>query len=82
MCIIVASPLFSDVKFEQSVYPFRISIYETYNPGTVVRIWAKNDSSKTKMWWLLYEGEPCNVGHVPNIFSPVISTICFKTRSV
>lgn len=70
----------SDVAFEQSVYPFRVSIYETYNPGSVVRIWAKNDSSHKRKWALLWEGEPTMVGHVPRIFSPVIYTVNFKTR--
>lgn len=82
----ITSDDYIDVAFEQSVYPFRVSIYETYNPGTVVRIWAKNSSvvpiattAKTRMWSLLYEGEALKVGHVPRIFSPVIKTIGFKT---
>ncbi len=31
---------FVDIKFDHRVYPFRIHIYETYNPGGVVAIWA------------------------------------------
>lgn len=78
----ITSDDYIDVAFEQSVYPFRVSIYETYNPGTVVRIWAKNDNQKIVRWFLLYEGEALNVGHVPRIFSPVITTVSFKTRLV
>jgi F-box/leucine-rich repeat protein 4 len=31
---------FIDIKFAHLVFPFRIHIYETYNPGGVVAIWA------------------------------------------
>lgn len=72
--------MFSDISFEESVYPFRISVYETYNPGAVVRIWAKNDLGCKKKWELLWEGEPTKVEHIPRIFSPVIRIINFKTR--
>ncbi|KAK6618314.1 hypothetical protein RUM44_002766 [Polyplax serrata] len=70
---------FVDISFEESVYPFRISVYETYNPGAVVRIWAKNDLGCKKKWELLWEGEPTKVEHIPRIFSPVIRIINFKT---
>ncbi|KAL0268823.1 UNVERIFIED_CONTAM: hypothetical protein PYX00_010636 [Menopon gallinae] len=75
----IASNDYVDVAFEQKVYPFTVSIYETYNPGSVVRIWAKNDASVKKKWTLLWEGEPVNVGHVPRMFSPPIKIINFKT---
>ena len=29
-----------DILFEQPVYPWSIAIYETYNPGALVRILA------------------------------------------
>ena len=31
---------FIDTKFEHAVYPFRIHVYETYNPGGLVGVWA------------------------------------------
>ncbi|KAK6617865.1 hypothetical protein RUM43_014094 [Polyplax serrata] len=75
----ISSNDFVDISFEESVYPFRISVYETYNPGAVVRIWAKNDLGCKKKWELLWEGEPTKVEHIPRIFSPVIRIINFKT---
>lgn len=74
------SDSFTDISFEESVYPFRVSIYETYNPGAVVRIWAKNELSSKKKWALLWEGEPIKLKHIPRIFSPIIKIINFKTK--
>ena len=31
---------FSELKFAEAVYPTKVDIYETYNPGSVVRILA------------------------------------------
>jgi F-box/leucine-rich repeat protein 4 len=66
-----------DLLFEEAVYPFRVSVYETYNPGSVVRIWAADHQNR---WRLLWEGEPQNVEHNPRIFSPVIETINSPTK--
>lgn len=68
-----------DVTFDEAVFPFQVSVYETYNPGSVVRIWAGSLTGKKK-WELLWEGESQTVGHKPRIFSPVIRTIDFPTR--
>lgn len=68
--------LVADLQFEEAVYPFRVSVYETYNPGSVVRIWA--GVKHQEHWWLwklLWEGEPQHLGHSPRVFSPVIQTI-------
>jgi F-box/leucine-rich repeat protein 4 len=69
--------LFLDLLFEEAVYPFRVSVYETYNPGSVVRIWAVDHQNR---WRLLWEGEPQLVGHTPRVFSPVIQTIDSPTK--
>ena len=49
---------FIDIKYEHSVYPIRIHIYETYNPGGVTAIWAgiplSNPDSylrNLQSWW-------------------------------
>lgn len=43
------------VKFEQAVIATRIIIYETYNPGAVVRIWGGKGRG---FWTLLWQGAP------------------------
>ncbi|PNF13730.1 F-box/LRR-repeat protein 4 [Cryptotermes secundus] len=73
----IISQDFIDLLFEEAVYPFRVSVYETYNPGSVVRIWAADHENH---WRLLWEGEPQKVDHTPMIFSPVIETINSPTR--
>ena len=67
----------TDLQFEEMVYPFRVSVYETYNPGSVVRIWA---ATVLNEWNLLWEGESQKVGHIPRVFSPVIRTIDKPTK--
>lgn len=70
----------ADLKFEQAVYPYGVSIYETYNPGSVVRIWARIEvGPQDYRWELLWEGESQVVGHTPRIFSPQIRTINERT---
>lgn len=65
-----------DVTFEQKVYPTKVSIYETYNPGSVVRISAGDGAG---LWKTLWEGKPQVVGPSPRIFSPEIAPIDFMT---
>jgi hypothetical protein len=43
---------FIDITFEHKVYPKAITLFEVYNPGSLVRIWAKDSNGK---WHLLYE---------------------------
>ncbi|XP_022813813.1 F-box/LRR-repeat protein 4 isoform X2 [Spodoptera litura] len=64
------------VSFEKAVYPLEVSIFETYNPGALVRIWALGPTA----WMLLWEGEPEYVGDTPRIFSPPIRQINVPTR--
>ncbi|KAF6209124.1 hypothetical protein GE061_014867 [Apolygus lucorum] len=73
----IQSQDYIDVSFEQKVYPEQVTLYETYNPGSVVRIWAGDGSGK---WKLLWEGEPQLVGHGSRKFSPVINQIDFMTN--
>ncbi|CAH1404831.1 unnamed protein product [Nezara viridula] len=72
----IVSQDYIDVTFEQKVYPTKVSIYETYNPGSVVRISAGDGLG---MWKTLWEGEPQCVGPSPRIFSPEIASIEFMT---
>ncbi|XP_045447998.1 F-box/LRR-repeat protein 4 [Melitaea cinxia] len=67
---------FVEVSFERAVYPLEVAVFETFNPGALVRIWALGPTS----WVLLWEGEPENVGDTPRIFSPPIREVNFPTR--
>lgn len=53
-------------------------MFETYNPGALVRIWALGPT----MWYLLWEGEPEYVGDRPRIFNPPIRQVNVVTRYV
>ncbi|OXU26929.1 hypothetical protein TSAR_005576 [Trichomalopsis sarcophagae] len=66
-----------DLEYHKEVYPVRVSIYETYNPGSVVAIWARDD---TGQWLLLWDGPPQVVPHKPRIFSPPLQLCNFKTK--
>lgn len=67
----------TDLEYHKEVFPIRISIYETYNPGSVVAIWARDE---TGQWFQLWSGPPQIVPHKPRIFSPPLQLCNFKTR--
>ena len=69
--------LLADIEYHQEVYPIRVSIYETYNPGSVIRIWARNSNNQ---WCQLWSGPPQRVPHKPRIFSPPLQLCSFKTK--
>ncbi|XP_049860890.1 F-box/LRR-repeat protein 4 isoform X1 [Schistocerca gregaria] len=73
----ITSQDYIDLEFEQAVYPVEVKVYETYNPGSLVRIWAADSN---EAWTLLWEGLPQRVGPVARIFSPRIRSISFPTR--
>ncbi|XP_038209936.1 F-box/LRR-repeat protein 4 [Zerene cesonia] len=72
----IPSQDYVEVSFERSVYPLEVAVFETYNPGALVRIWAYGPTS----WILLWEGEPEYAGDTPRIFSPPIRQINYPTR--
>jgi F-box/leucine-rich repeat protein 4 len=39
----------SELSYEESVYPIAVQIYETYNPGAVVRIMACESEAGTSV---------------------------------
>lgn len=65
--------------FVHKVIPLTVNIYETYHPGSVVRIWASDGEDK---WSLLWEGNPQIRDHSAYIFSPTINRIDFYTKYV
>ncbi|RZF47617.1 hypothetical protein LSTR_LSTR014401, partial [Laodelphax striatellus] len=75
----IVSQDYIDLRFEQAVFPVTISIYETFNPGSVVRIWAGLEAGK---WELLWEGESKPYGHTARIFSPPLKLINEATNLI
>ncbi|XP_053971884.1 F-box/LRR-repeat protein 4 [Hylaeus volcanicus] len=75
----IISQDYIDLEYYQEVYPIRVSIYETYNPGSVVGIWAQNSEGK---WFQLWSGFPQIVPHKPRIFSPRLQLCNFKTKMI
>ncbi|XP_065203649.1 F-box/LRR-repeat protein 4 [Planococcus citri] len=73
----IRSQDYIDITFEHKVRPLSVNIYETYHPGSVVRIWASDGANK---WSLLWEGKPQIREHSPNIFSPDINRISYHTN--
>lgn len=69
---------FITVKFEQFVLPKTIKIYETYNPGSIVRILAYCPA--THSWKILYESPPVVVEKKERRFCPEIREIDTPTR--
>ena len=67
----------TDLLYHEEVYPIRVSIYETYNPGSVVSILVKSEQGH---WQRLWNGPPQIVPHKPRIFSPPLEQCKFKTK--
>lgn len=66
------------LKFENYVLPKSLKIYETYNPGAIVRILAY--SVVVKRWFLLWQALPAPVEKKSREFCPKIVEIKFPTR--
>jgi F-box/leucine-rich repeat protein 4 len=66
------------IQFEHFILPREIKIYETYNPGAVVRILAYlwND----KRWEVLFEEQPTLVEKKSREFCPKLKKIDAMTR--
>ncbi|KAK7083009.1 F-box and leucine-rich repeat protein 4 [Halocaridina rubra] len=62
---------FIDLRYESPVYPIRVDFYETYNAGSVVRVWG---SLEGRDWMLLWSGDPqLGLKAAARIFSPPIT---------
>ncbi|XP_071628016.1 F-box/LRR-repeat protein 4-like [Temnothorax longispinosus] len=84
-----------DIEFHEAVYPFRVSIYEVYNPGYVTNIWARDEQwylnditlikkkQRKNQWFLLWSGPPQNaVPLTSRIFSPPLKFCDFKIKEL
>ncbi|XP_071573704.1 F-box/LRR-repeat protein 4-like [Temnothorax nylanderi] len=67
-----------DIKFHEAVYPIRVSIYEIYNPGSVIQILAQDSNNQ---WFKLWDESSQIVPPTSRLFSPPLSHPCnFKTK--
>ena len=86
---------FIDTKFEHAVYPFRIHVYETYNPGGLVGVWAgfcrgswrrfyscNTKDCQRKNISRLWGGQGEGQPNQPRQFSPPIQPTDFPTRQI
>ena len=72
--------MFTDLKFDTEIYPIRISIFEKFHPGTVVRVWAWDEL--TKYWQKLWSGPPQACRNKTRIFTPPLAICKFKTTTI
>ncbi|XP_048753815.2 F-box/LRR-repeat protein 4-like isoform X2 [Ostrea edulis] len=76
-----------ELEFEYEVQPTKIEIWETYNPGTIVRILAC-DSSGTDVdkgmarWKVLWEGGPERCPPESRVFCPLLRHVQFQTKII
>ncbi|KAL8579041.1 hypothetical protein ACOMHN_035980 [Nucella lapillus] len=68
---------FIEVQFERRLYPVAVHIYETYNPGAIVRILGCDyqagssvDSGSQSRWRTLWSGPVTETNRSARIFSP------------
>ncbi|XP_071556703.1 F-box/LRR-repeat protein 4-like [Temnothorax nylanderi] len=67
-----------DIEFHEAVYPVRVSIYEIYNPGSVIQISAQDSNNH---WIQLWDESSQIVFPTSRLFSPPLSHPCdFKTK--
>ncbi len=72
-----------ELTYEHPVKPSYVNIYESYNPGAVIRIEAYNEEEEE--WSTLWEGEDESVGEsgaATVIFSPALEVIDFATNKL
>lgn len=71
------------LQFEECVFPEAVRIYETYNPGAVIRIWAY---TVIESWCLLWEADEDwdaeRFTSRSRIFAPPINKISLPTRII
>lgn len=73
------------VEFEDFVFPNEIRIYETYNPGAVVKLWAFTIDERWVCLWEDDESDDHSIRICSNdsrIFSPPIKEIKIPTRII
>lgn len=73
----VISQDFLEVRFKDKVYPLELKIYETYNPGAVVKIFAYSYGNAE--WKTIWTGLPQIGQSHPRIFKVETKNVNFAT---
>lgn len=66
------------LQFEEYVLPEKVSVFETYNPGAVVQIWAFTIAGEWLPLWQCANHAP--VDREPRIFAPPLRRIAEPTK--
>lgn len=69
-----------ELTYEHAVVPSAIRVYETYNPGAVIRIEAYD--AENDAWVVLWEGEPAAPEEDIRVFSPELAQIDFPIDTI
>lgn len=72
------------VQFEELVFPLAVRVFETYNPGAVVRIWAYTIADRWVLLWEAVKDEWIEEKHPQRarMFSPQIHKINLPVRTI
>jgi len=70
---------FLELQFKNKVVPTKIEIYETFHPGSLVKISAKNEDGK---WVALWKGKRKNEEEKSRIFKPKLKECDFATNEI
>lgn len=65
--------------YETAVIPTGINIYETYNPGSIVKIEVSGSGGKSKV---VYEAEPKTVDKCPRVLQVKVTGVDFAVDTV
>lgn len=81
MSMMTSMYFFAVIQFEEYVYPRQICIFETYNPGAIVKLWAFTIDER---WACLWE-DKCDDSTIiadPRVFRPTIKNIKVPTKII
>lgn len=71
---------FIEVAFQDPVVPKTVKVFETYHPGSVVRILARPSGAHAGKWVALWSGEPqVGLPAKARIFCPPLKRVDFMT---
>ncbi len=68
-----------DAGFATPVVPKQINIYETYNPGQIVKVEVRDEGGSFHTVW---EGQPHLESQCPRVFTINVTNIDFKVTAV
>lgn len=75
---------FIELEFDRPVVPTQIEIFETYNPGSLVRILALPSAGKDSLvrWQVIWKGQVQDVPPESRCFKPDLRPVQFHTNLI